>query len=188
MSDKSTLLHLLTRDRGKVVYTIYGRGRNRNILFTPLTVLDVEPQHSAGGMPTLRDYSLAYVPQSLQTDIRRTTCALFIAEILYRTLPEPERDEPLFDFVRDTVIDLDTTAEPGAIHVGFLTGYLTFLGFTPDRHAPDNAELLRLINLPGPCSRTDRHRQLDALMNYYHAHLADFVTPKSLDVLKQVFD
>lgn len=189
VSDKSTILHLLTRDSGKMIYTIYGRGNGKNILFTPLTILDIEPRQQAKStIPTLRDYSLAYVPEQLQNDIRRTTCALFIAEILYRTLFEPYTDEPLFTFVRDTVINLDTSQCPTGVHVKFLIDYISYLGFAPDWSSPDNSELHRLVSLPEPCSRADRHAQLDELMIYYHRHLPDFVTPKSLDVLKQVFD
>lgn len=183
------MLHLLTHDNGRAAYVVYGRGKGRSVLFTPLTIIDIEPQRQAGrDVPTLRDYTVSYVATRLHTDIRRTTCALFIAEILYRTLAEPEADEPLFNFVRQAVIDLDTTPEPSNIHVSFLTDYIGYLGFAPDREEPDNKDLFRLLDLTGPCSRTNRHAQLDALMDYYHRHLPDFVTPKSLDVLKQIFD
>lgn len=188
-SEKVSIVHLLTREYGRKAYYVYGgKRKGKAVLFTPLALLEIDDKHKPNReIGTLQDFSLTYIPQSITTDIRRTTIALFIAEILYRTITQPETDIQLFDFVKDTVIRLDTALVPENTHIAFLIDYIALLGFAIDRESADNAGLVRSIEKQN-CSRQERQTQLDELMQYYSRHIPNFVIPKSLDVLKQVFD
>lgn len=48
---------------------------------------------------------------SLPFDVRKSTISLFMAEVLYRLIRESEANEPLFDFVCRSVVQLDRMTE-----------------------------------------------------------------------------
>ena len=112
--------------------------------------------------------------------MRRRTVALFIAEVLYRTLRHPMADEALFDFIASTIRFLDTTEQPENIHIAFLIHLAAHLGFATDEET--HPDLLTL-----PQSRSARQKQLRALCDYFALHIDGWQTPLSLDVLTEVF-
>ena len=74
-----------------------------------------------------------FVLQSLPFDVRKSTMALFMAEVLYRLVREyDEPNEALFDFVWNCVGALDSMDEGVAnFHLWFLANLSRFLGFCP---------------------------------------------------------
>ena len=184
-NEKASVLHLYTRSHGRMQYLVYGRhSRNKKgiqALLEPLSVIHIEGvQRDANGLGQLRECSLAYVPTRLLSDHTRRCVALFIAEVLSRTLTHPQQDEILFDFLTETVRELDTCADPQNTHIRFLVHYAEQLGFAIDYADPDNQPLTLLEG--------NRKQHLHALMNYYQAHVPNFTVPNSLPVLEAVFD
>ena len=74
-----------------------------------------------------------FVLQSLPFDVRKSTMALFMAEVLYRLVREyDEPNQALFDFVWNCVGALDSMDEGVAnFHLWFLANLSRFLGFCP---------------------------------------------------------
>ncbi|MGN1240236.1 MAG: DNA repair protein RecO, partial [Paludibacteraceae bacterium] len=166
---------------GRMNYMVYGLGKKKSqALYAPLSLLEVVVSPSAKALPSLKEAHLAFVPQHLHTDMRRRTVALFIAEVLYRTLRHPMADEALFDFIATTIRLLDTTEQPENIHLAFLIQLAAHLGFAIDEEA--HPDLLTL-----PQSRPARQRQLRALCDYFALHIDGWQTPLSLDILTEVF-
>lgn len=65
-------------------------------------------------------------------DVRRSTIALFMAEVLCRLVKESEPDSQLFDFVWESIGALDSMEEGVAnFHLWFLVNLSRFLGFYP---------------------------------------------------------
>ena len=97
-SDRAHILHTYTREHGRTNYMLYGLGKKKSqALYAPLSLLEIAVSPSSKSLPSLKEAHLAFVPQHLHTDMRRQTVALFIAEVLYRTLRHPLADEALFD-------------------------------------------------------------------------------------------
>ena len=61
-------------------------------------------------------------------------------------------------------------------HVSFLTGLVAKLGFAMTQE------------LPLPNNRKERQEALRTLCSYFEEHVETWQTPKSLDVLMEVFD
>ncbi|MBP5290628.1 MAG: DNA repair protein RecO [Paludibacteraceae bacterium] len=184
-NEKASVLHLYTRSHGRMQYLVYGRhSRNKKgiqALLEPLSVLHIEGvQRDTNGLGRLSECSLAYVPTRLLSDHTRRCVALFIAEVLYRTLSHPQQDEILFDFLVETVRELDQCPDPQNTHIRFLVRYAEQLGFAIDHADPDNQPLTLLEG--------NRKQHLHALMDYYRAHVPNFTVPNSLPVLEAVFD
>ena len=180
-SDRAHILHTYTREHGRTNYMLYGLGKKKSqALYAPLSLLEIAVSPSSKSLPSLKEAHLAFVPQHLHTDMRRRTVALFIAEVLYRTLRHPMADEALFDFIASTIRFLDTTEQPENIHIAFLIHLAAHLGFAIDEEM--HPDLLTL-----PQSRSARQKQLRALCDYFALHIDGWQTPLSLDVLTEVF-
>ncbi|MGM9810003.1 MAG: DNA repair protein RecO [Paludibacteraceae bacterium] len=181
-SDRAHILHTYTREQGRMNYMVYGLGKKKSqALYAPLSLLEVVVSPSAKALPSIKEAHLAFVPQHLHTDMRRRTVAMFIAEVLYRTLRHPMADEALFDFIATTIHLLDSTEQPENIHLAFLIQLAAHLGFAIDEEA--HPDLLTL-----PQNRQARQQHLRALCDYFALHTDGWQPPLSLDVLTEVFD
>ena len=184
-SDKAHILHAYTRANGRVNYMVYGIGRkNPRGLYTPFSLIQITADHSslqgnAGGkLPSLKEATTLHpAPYSLH----QQTMALFICEVLSITLRHPMQDEPLFDFLKTSVMALEAEEELPNFHLSFLIGLAAKLGF-----AIDNDEHPELFATPS--TRAERQERLHQLCAYYAEHIDTWQHPKSLDVLIEVFD
>lgn len=182
-SDRAMILSVYTRERGRQNYMVYGAGARRKsrAQFAPMTriTLTVDEQPTRE-MQTLRQAEMRMVPEQLTTDIRRQTVALFIAELLYRTIRHPMEDDTLFQLIDHTAEALERSDEPENIHLQFLAEFCSVMGFAINpAHHPD---LIRM-----PHTQNERRQQLHAYCTYLREHVEDWVEPKSLDVLMTVF-
>ncbi len=136
--DSSLVAQLLTDCAGRQSYIVQGvrssRGRGSKLaLFQPLFALEfegVEPSH--GELHRFREVHNGITLRKTPFDVRRSTIALFIAEVLYRLIKESEVNERLFEFVWGSVEALDIIEEGVAnFHLWFLSNLSSILGFSP---------------------------------------------------------
>lgn len=182
-NDKAHILHAFTRAGGRVNCMVYGLGRKKSAAqYSPLSLVeltaDMQPNRQ---FQTLRQARLLYTPTQLPTDFRRQTVAIFLAEVLFRTLRHPMEDPELFLYLTSVVRELDNTPEPENLHIRFLVGLATLLGFGIDEET--HPELTQL-----PSTRQARQQQLQALCQYFSDQIEDWQFPRSLDVLMELFD
>lgn len=193
-SDKAHVLHAYTRAGGRVNYMVYGLGRkNPRGLYTPLSLIQITADHPSqvgdgGKLPTLKEACpITHNPSSITSDIYKQTICLFIAEILHNVLRHPMVDEPMYDFLVQSIRELDQTPDPSNFHLQFLVDFAAKLGFAMDSSNP----LPFLQERAGerlPLTRKARQEALRALCAYFAEHVETWQSPKSLDVLMEVFD
>ena len=180
-SDRAHIVHTYTRACGRMNYMVYGLGKKKSsALYAPLSLVEMEVSGLGKAMGSVREAHLAYVPQRIGTDMRRQTVALFIAEVLYRTLRHPMGDEGLFDLIAATVRLLDNTEQPENVHLAFLIRLAEQLGF-----AINEDEHPELVGQPN--GRKGRQEQLRGLCQYFAQHIDGWQDPLSMDVLAEVF-
>lgn len=182
--DNATMLHLYTAEGGRMSYVVYGNKYKG--LLTPLSVIEVTYADRNGsrvgkGLPVVSSVALAYMPKCLPTDVRRQCVAMFIAEILNKTLRHPMQDKELFAWLCGVIQELDETDRVENLHLRFLIDYTMFLGIGID--ATEHTTWLEV-----PRNRAERQAHLREICAYYQEHIEDFTEPKSLDVLMAVFD
>ena len=136
--DSAMVVHLLTDALGRQSYMVQGvrssRGRGSKLaLFQPMFALEFEGLTSSRQqMHRFREVQSGIVLQRMPFDVRRSTIALFMAEVLYRLVKESEPDSQLFDFVWESIGALDSMEEGVAnFHLWFLANLSRFLGFCP---------------------------------------------------------
>ena len=135
--EKGVVVHMLTDVCGRQSYMIQGirptaKG-SKMALFQPMFAVEFEGLTSTKmSMHRLKDAVSGIVLQSTPFDVRKSTMALFMAEVLYRLIKDNEHGEGLFDFVWGCVAALDALEEGVAnFHLWFMVGLSRFLGFFP---------------------------------------------------------
>ena len=112
--DTGLVACMLTDVGGRLSYMVQGvrssRGHgNKAALLQPMFPVAFEGYTSPKAeMHRFRELRAAVPLRSLPFDVRKSTIALFMAEMLYRLVREVEANSPLFDFVWEAVCDLDT--------------------------------------------------------------------------------
>ena len=181
-SDTGSIAHLYTAEQGRMQYAVYGN-KYKGIL-RPLFIVEftsTKRQNAPQQNGSLSSVSLVYAPKQLATDVQRQCVAMFIAEILLFTLRHPMSDQPLFDWLCSIIRHLDTDLDISNLHLQFLIEYASYLGIgIDDAEHPDW--------YVAPTSRGERQQRLRELCAYYAEHIEDFPSPKSLDILMEVFD
>ena len=135
--DKGVVVQMLTSSHGRQSYMVQGlgsrRGHSKLALFQPLFALEFEGLESPRmQMHRLGEVHNGIVLQSTPFDIKKSTIALFMAEVLHRLVKESEANELLFDFVWGSIEALDAATEGVAnFHLWFLSHLCRLLGFSP---------------------------------------------------------
>lgn len=185
------------------------KGRNKAALFQPLTLLDLVVYHKdRGGVQRMSEVHCNYPFRSLPFDIVKSSLALFVTEILGKVLKEETSNEPLFDFLQQSIEWLDTTGRHTEVfHLVFLTKLSSYLGFAPESgteiaqqlheagwNTPIEPLVLQALSAlaaatyqTGPkTERSIRLRALEVLLKFYQLHVDGFGELKSLPVLQEV--
>ena len=136
--DTSMIVYLLTDVGGRRSYMVQGvrsrSGRGSKLaLFQPLFPVVFEGLESTKmELHRFKEVQAGFVLRNLPFDLRKSTIALFMAEVLYRLVRESEPGEALFAFVWESVERLDALTDGVAdFHLWFLANLSRFLGFSP---------------------------------------------------------
>ncbi len=140
--DSSLIVHLLTDVRGRQSFMVQGVGRGKGgklALFQPMFALEFEGMESS--RTELHRFREVRRGMSLPPfDVRRSTIALFMAEVLYRLVKESEPNEPLFEFAWGSIAALDTMQEGiSNFHLWFLVHLSRLLGYFPGNEYREGA-------------------------------------------------
>ena len=154
--DSSLVVHTIDSVRGRCSYMLRGAGRSKHVTvgaFHNLAVLDIVGVESPkSSMAYLKEYEPAMPLDSLRSDVVKNSIALFISELLYRTIVEQNCDDRLFAWLCDAIARLNAL-ESGAVanfHLWFMAGLCTVLGFGPSQTGDfDGSEYLQSAKLIG---------------------------------------
>jgi DNA repair protein RecO (recombination protein O) len=110
-----------------------GRSKTKSNLLEHLSLLEMEVYFSENTeIQHPKEIKSAYVFQSLPFDMKKNAIVFFLNEILINSVREHEANPPFFQFIYDTIIELDTTKESVAsFHLYFMLRISRFLGFFP---------------------------------------------------------
>lgn len=137
--DSSMIVYLLTDVAGRRSYMVQGvrsrTGRgSKQALFQPIFPVEfegLEPAQSTQ-MHRFKEIRGGFLLQGIPFDVRKSTMAIFMAEVIYRLVRESEPNEALFDFVWNSVAALDAMQEGVAnFHLWFLAQLSRLLGYCP---------------------------------------------------------
>lgn len=157
--DSGLVVHAIDSAAGRCSYMLRGAGRSKHVTvgsFHNLAVLDiVSIANPKSSMALLKEYEPAMHLDSLRSDVVKSSIALFISELLYRTIVEQNSDDRLFAWLCHAIALLDATGRPDPaassvanFHLWFLAGLCTALGFGPSQNGDfDGSEYLQSAKL-----------------------------------------
>lgn len=221
--ESSLIATCYTQKSGIKAYMLKGimgskRGKIKTAYFQPLSQLILTANHNNKGvLNSIRDVEVSFFYNSIYTDIKKQSIALFLSEILYYSIKEEEKNETLFSYLETAFTWLDTHDNSSNFHLLFLINLTKFLGFYPEVRSQNSSyfdlnegqfstsrsahcifgeDLIQFKKLFGinfdalhsiDLSATNRQSILGSLILYYELHLSGFKKPKSLNILKSVF-
>ena len=143
-TDNSLIVYAYTDKFGRQTYIVncsYGRGiKNRASLFQSLFLLDIEAYHKqSANIQRIKEYKLSEPLHSITFEIKKTTIAMFLAEVLYKIIREEEPNEKLFDFIFNSILIFDRITEGAEnFHLHFLANMSKYIGFYPQNIDTEN--------------------------------------------------
>lgn len=127
------------------VRTTTRKGHGKANLFQPASILELVLYHNdMKNLQRLREFKWGFLYENLHFNIFKNAVALFMVELLYKTIKQPETNEPLYNFIEDAFIHLDGADDSVVANFSlFFTLHLAvFLGFSlQDNHSPTNRYL-----------------------------------------------
>lgn len=151
-SDSSVIVHIYTEESGRQVFLIKGARRKKsNVrinMFQPLYVLNLEIYYShKREIQRIKEYNNIIPFVSIPYDIKKSTIAIFLGEMLYRFLLLAESDKNLFGYLYNSINYLDMTEENVSnFHLLFLIHLTKYLGFFPNDNYSKHSLFLDLKN------------------------------------------
>ncbi|MFC2102076.1 DNA repair protein RecO [Bacteroidota bacterium] len=139
-SESSLIVKAFTESFGLQSYMLKGvrsqKAKNKPALFQPLTLLELVVYHKEKtSLHPVKEVRLAIPTHSTASDIRKSSIALFLAELIYRSIREEETNSHLFEFLWNGFIQLDETEDAIAdFHLLFSMKLCRFLGFQPQEN------------------------------------------------------
>jgi len=132
------IVDMFTRSQGRQSFIVSipksVKGKIKKQLFQPLTLLEIESDLRAKlQLQKLSDVRLASPFSSIPFDPNKLSISLFIAEFLYYALRSEQHNEPMFDYIVNSIQWLDAQTDRFAnFHLVFLMRLSRFLGFYPN--------------------------------------------------------
>ncbi len=136
-SESSVILKVYTELFGIQSYLVKGV-RKKKPLISPallqhLSLLELVVYHKElGNLQHIKEIHAAFPFTHIPFDIRKSSLAIFLNEVIYKALKEEETNAELFNFLFDSIVRLDeATAHLNTFHLCFCVQYSKYLGFYP---------------------------------------------------------
>ena len=137
-SDSGIVVQMYTKKFGRLSFLIKGM-RNRKagkhtVLFQPMFILDINLYYKASReLQSLKEFTVSFSPYDVHSNIRKSSVAIFLGEVLTSVLKEESPHDEMFEYIKDSINHFENQREGYAnFHIGFLAGLSSFLGFEPE--------------------------------------------------------
>lgn len=145
-SETSVIATVFTEEFGRQSFLIKGvRSKKSKIkanILQPLYLLDMEVYFKQNrDLQSVKEIQNAFIFRTIPYDLRKSSLAIFIAEVLYKTIREQEANKDLFVFLFHTIQILDVKDEGVKnFHIYFLIQLTKYLGFFPgNKYSEENS-------------------------------------------------
>lgn len=137
-SETSVISDIFTEEKGLRSFIISGvRTKKAKVSASVLQVMTLVDMvayfRDDKDLHRIKEIKADRVYASLPFDIVKGAVGLFMAELARKTIRESEQNQALFNFLYDTYVLLDETANPvNNFHLSFMIELSGFLGFMPE--------------------------------------------------------
>jgi DNA repair protein RecO (recombination protein O) len=135
--DSSLIVQAYTEQWGRTTFLLKGarksRKNNRSAMFQPLYLLDLDIYYRDNReMHWIREAAFSGPVPGMRQDVVKSTQAIFLSEVLLKTIREEERNPELFGFLFHSFLHFESRSSPSpSFHLLFLFQLSRYLGFYP---------------------------------------------------------
>ena len=209
--DTSIITKIYTSQFGLQSYIVNGvrspKAKLKIAFFQPLTLLDMVVYYKKNAsLNRISELKCPHPQKSMAMDIRKSSIAIFVGEMLYKLLKEETEEEALFSFLWQSIQVLENQQDNFSnFHLQFMLKLSRYLGFLPadgkdifDQIKGPDASLveqeIRDLNFLLennyqsylPLSGKSRNYLLDVILKYYRYHIDSLGEVKSVQVLQEI--
>jgi DNA repair protein RecO (recombination protein O) len=204
--ETSIIVTIFTELFGLQSYIVNGvrskTARNKIALYQPLTLLNLVVYHREhANIERIKEISCFHPYVSLTSDIRKSTMAIFITELINKTVKDESHTKELFMFLSESLIAIDDRGIGYEnSHLVFMIKLSRYLGFGPqfvnevvggritDEETEKVLKVLLQADFNSELSITNQQRKnvLDLLLRFYADHVENLGEIKSVQVLRDV--
>lgn len=203
--ESSIIVNVFTELFGLQSYIVNGvrsnTAKSKMALYQPLTLLDMVVYHKENAsIMRIKELRCFYPYQQLSRDVRKSSIALFINEMINKCVKEESHASELCDFLMSSLITLDQMEDRVEnFHLTFLIRLSRYLGFGPQNtnevlggrlvSVEEEAILKELLGAEAyikPITSAARKNVLDAIIRFYSSHIDGFGDARSVQVLHEV--
>jgi DNA repair protein RecO (recombination protein O) len=132
-NDKAVIANIYTELFGLQGYLIHTGKNKKSALLQPLTCLEITVEHKATkSLQRIKEAQCSPPFSDIPYNTSKSSLAMFIAEVVYRSVKEEESNPVLFEFLRSSILLLDEEQNNCSnFHLSFLVQLTSFLGFFP---------------------------------------------------------
>jgi DNA repair protein RecO (recombination protein O) len=176
--------------------------KNKIALYQPLTLLNLVAYHRENAnLERIKEIQCFHPYATMTSDIRKSTVALFINELLNRTVKDESHAQELFEFLSTSLITFDSLPSGFEnFHLMFMLKLSRFLGFGAQnvnqvlgpRIIDEDSErfLLALLQKDYTAAlqitNEQRRNLLDVILKFYADHIDSMGEIRSVQILKEV--
>lgn len=204
--ESSIIVTIFTELFGIQTYLVNGvrskSAKGKIALFQPLTLLDLVVYYKENAnIKRIKEVKCLHQYQSLAADLRKSTIAIFISEVLNKTVKDESHAQEIFEFLYHALILLDhqqTAVEN--FHLIFLIKLSRFLGFGAHQSDeilgarmldPEEENILKKLLQTDfteviPMANAQRRNVLEAILRFYSLHIESLGEIKSVQVLREI--
>lgn len=202
--ETSIIVTIFTENFGLQSYMVNGvRSKSGKIaLYQPLTLLNLVVYHRENAnIERIKEVSCYHQYQSLTADVKKSTIAMFISELLNRTVKHESHSREIFEFLSESLVAIDKLGEAFEnAHLIFMIRLSRYLGFGPQFvneilgariTDEDTARVLKQLLQAAytdhiGMTNVQRRNILDLLIRFYAEHIENLGEFKSVQVLREV--
>jgi DNA repair protein RecO (recombination protein O) len=210
--ETSLIVKIYTEAFGLQTYIVNGvrsskSSKSKSAFFQPLMLLDLIVYHKDGqSMHHIKEIKTAYIFKTIPYEHKKCVIAIFLSEILQKTIKEHYKNPELFEFIYDSLVILDEQKNDYEnFHLLFMLQYASYLGFAPQdaisffeevgyKFNPTELTFVtQLFNAnqfvcTAKGNNQTRRFILDKIIYLYQLHVDNIGVIKSFEVLKEIMD
>ena len=151
-SDNSLIIHLFTRERGRISCMVK-RARSKRTgfapsFFHPFNIIQAEVYYNQKKeIHTLKEVNLKQSFSSYANDQSKIAVVMFLSEVLSRSIRYQHTDKQLYNFLESSIFRFNEESHSSAnFHIFFMIGLSKFLGFYPVNNYSASENYFDLLN------------------------------------------
>jgi len=136
-SDNSIIAHVFTQTHGKLSLFVRGgskrKSNGKQRYFQPLFLLETDLEYKEKReIQAVKEVKISNPLHSISSDFRKQSIAMFLAEILNKSIRSEQPDDALFHFAYHNILLFEHLTNGSSLfHHYFLAQLMKYLGFLP---------------------------------------------------------